>query len=421
MLPILVGVGAVALAGLMLEGCGGESPERDGGVDIAVPPPPPPPPHQNSSPVLSVQNNVNIYQEINNEVTVTATDQDGDNIQLSARYLPSSSIFRVVESRPGFARGIFSWNPECNWNLEQPVIRFSASDGRRGLDEEIVRLRLMNLIVSGNGVYNVNQNLNLCPDHYQRVQLNIAADNVTVNGNNSTLENIELVTGGVISGQNRRNISINSINIIATGAAEGIRFRDSTNVNLSNINIRVERVNNGGILFSQVSQGSLSNITVNGGIIDSAIFLGACSYLNLTNVVISGGGPVPLFDNPLRIGMLTVHSSHNITIDRSRVSGSGISPGISLTGTRNSSISRTEVFRNNDHGIRVGSSSSNIIENCNIHDNQGFGITLGGIAPAGYSNNNVIQNNRIANNRNGSVSNQTENSGNIFRGNMPPP
>lgn len=399
MLPI-VAIGAVALAGLLLEGCGGGHPNDDGDASRSDTLPAP----QNSAPMLSVPNSSNFFRETNNELTITASDPDGDNIDLSMSGNPPSSSLRITENRPGFIRGIFSWMSACSYNANQARVTFRAVDRRGGENSENVSLTLRNMIVSGGGVYNINRDLSFCRGTYSDIALNVTGNNVSIHGNGATINPgegsaIRALLGSMISAQGRSNLVIEGFNLgnnNVRGAAGAISLRncyDFTVANSTFISSRIynSRINgNAAVLIEQGSNGRLINLTVNS---EGARYLATDTS----------------------VGLLFLNGANNMTIRNCIINGNGYYQGITLQGGSNTLISDSEVSGNAD-GIALFSSNRNTISGCNIHDNVLLGVYLSATYGTTLtSSNNIIANNTFSNNRMGAIN--TTSSGNVAIGN----
>jgi len=419
MLPILVGVGAVALAGLLLEGCGDGNEKSD---DASVSPSPGP----NTNPVLSLPGNATVHREVENEIPFSASDADGDSLNVFISGNPSSAQFqlRVLESRPGLVRGVLAWIPTCSWNAGNTSIRIAASDNRGGIVGQNINLAVTNLIVSGGGVYNISQSLTLCRGTYSGVRFNVRGNDVSLDGGGSTIRDVAMSGSSarsVISIEDGTGVNVSNFNILNNGsnAASMVRFNNCNHSTVENLNVDAGFREGLGIYGSRDVSGSNITINTRG---DLALSIGNSSMVRLERMAIAGFGTGP--DTGIRFGLIHLLDSNNISVTDSRISRS-VNPGISaiyFQNTNTSSLRSSEIFLNNGGGIALDSNSRfNLISGCNIHDNE-YGINLSARDSRGdpvYLNG-IIENNRFSNNRAGNY-NADAVSGNTFRNNMPPP
>jgi parallel beta-helix repeat protein len=98
----------------------------------------------------------------------------------------------------------------------------------------------------------------------------------------------------------------------------------------------------------------------------------------------------------------TDNHAHHIRIKNCEVKNSGTGQGVLVTGGGNSGNNEfigLDVHNNGNteltHGLYIAS-SNNIVENCRVHDNAGYGIQLYG--SRGTVNNNAVRRNRVYNN-----------------------
>src|SRR5206468_3461591 len=82
---------------------------------------------ENHPPTLSAPLTQQVDEGVNLSFTVTATDQDGDHVALSANSVPSGATF----SDQGDNTGVFSWTPGSTQSGVYDV-GFSGNDGHGG-------------------------------------------------------------------------------------------------------------------------------------------------------------------------------------------------------------------------------------------------------------------------------------------------
>ncbi len=417
MLPI-VAIGAVALAGLFLHGCGGDNDNSSEdastpGGDSSMPTPDTyVPPRRNSPPVLTIANNFNAYREWSNEIPFSVSDADGDNITYAVSSHPGNLGVRILENRPGLLRGVLTWAPGCAWSGANPNVRVAMSDNRGGNDEEYVNVAVSNLVASGRGMIDVNQSLTLCTGSYTGVSFNITADNVILNGAGSTLREGEVRIANMVNVENRRGVRISNIRFVNTNDMVGryITMDGCSDGSVSGVTIQGGHGEGIGIYRSRNMSVARTTINTLG---DLAISLDTANTVNISQVDITGSGEEVRTD--FRFGLIEMFNSSGVTIISSRISRSGyLGVGaIGLHSVNNSTVQFTELFQNNGAAITIDDRSSNDrIAGCNIHDNRGYGIAFG-TASRGHT----IEDNTFRNNAAGNVNLRGSNT---FRNNMPP-
>lgn len=134
------------------------------------------------------------------QFTVTATDQDGDNLQLMATSaLPTGATFPTV-SGTASVTGTFQWNPTAGQGGNY-LISFRATDSPGGLSSQFCTVSItVQTIVTGNPPDISCQASNITVDQGQLVEFNVSASDP--DGGELTVTALNLPPGATFSPSN---------------------------------------------------------------------------------------------------------------------------------------------------------------------------------------------------------------------------
>jgi putative Ig domain-containing protein/Big-like domain-containing protein len=103
-------------------------------------------PPQNHAPVLDAPATKVVDEGANLSFTVTATDQDGDHVALTAEFVPAGATF----SDQGDNTGVFSWTPGSTQSGDYDVV-FAGNDGNGGTGTATTHITVNDVTGGGGG------------------------------------------------------------------------------------------------------------------------------------------------------------------------------------------------------------------------------------------------------------------------------
>jgi len=385
MLPVLIGIGVVALGGFLASGCGGEGAHLNYPPDSSSPPTPdastpPPPPPVNTPPQISVTDRVTAYQGFPVDIPITASDREGGDVRVEVDGLPSTrSSFRIVEQRAGSTRANLRWGSSCTASVGEYTARIRATDeGGVSSEREVsINLRPATAIT---GEYEVRESLTLCNGIYNGLNFLVTGFNLTLDGNGSTLIASSSATAEAIRVAGRfYDVTVQNFNtrdwVLAfsfSGGAQGVTVR--------NLNAQGFR---GATIYGGANQVRVENSSFRVSDTSLAVEVNSGAHdVDFSNVAFVGPGATPMGGNPERnlpLGLVSVVGAFNVVFDRCNLSGGNNTGGLSIFGGSGSStygirIRNSVIERNRNGGIVMGSGARAIIENNTIRDNFTCGI-----------------------------------------------